>query len=201
MTDYRGRIVEIKDPKSPHYGKTGVVIELLEGYFSVDLPGVIAMFDRRDIRIKRLTEDEYNVKLVKDQDTEYKDIDAEDPGMAANVAADGEDFDRMEVAPDSKKGLPKGIRTKAMTKPETTVRTTLEALRYPYTIALPLTEASVLEKKTKDIYGLSAKERYGRLYVTVENSSAMHHLYIKLNTKRQSRTTKAILEGIRRSAR
>lgn len=199
--DYRGRIVEVKEPSSLHYGKTGVVIELVEGYFSVDLPGEVALFDRRDLRIKRLTEGEYNVKLVKGQDSEYKDVDAEDPGMAANVAAGGEEFDHMEVAPDTKKGLPKGTRIEPMTKPKTAVRTSLEALRYPYTIALPLYEASLLEKKTRGLHGLSVKERFGRLYVTVENLDAMRNLYNKLDTKRPSRTTKAILEGIRRSAR
>ena len=133
---------------------------------------------------------------------EYTDIeDAEDPGMAANIAADGEDVDRVEVSPDTKKGLPKGTRTEPLTKPETAVRTTLEALRYPYTIALPLSQATLLEKKTRGIYGVDIKRRFGRLYVTVETVDAMHHLYKKLNTKRRSGTTKAILKGIRRSAR
>ena len=203
MADYRGRLVEVKTSDSSHYKETGIVVEQSGDLFMVEFAGETTSFVRDELRIKRtkVTEAEYNVKLKKGQDSEYKDVDAEDPGMAANVAAGGDEFDRIEVAPDSKKGLPKGTRVEPMVKPKTAVRTTLEGLRYPYTIALPLSEASLLEKKTRGIYGLSAKERYGRIYVTVENSEAMLHLYNKLDTKRKSRTTKAILEGIRRSAR
>ncbi len=203
MADYRGRLAEVKSSDSSHFKETGIIVEHVGDLFVVEFAGESTSFVRDELRIKRtkVTEAEYNVKLKKGQDSEYQDVEAGDPGMAANMAAGGDDYDSIEVAPDSKKGLPKGTRVEPLTKPKTGVRTTLEALRYPYTIALPLSEASLLGKKTKGIYGLSVKERYGRFYVTVENSDAMLHLYNKLDTKRKSRTTRAILEGIRRSAR
>lgn len=206
MTDYRGRIAEVKDPASIYYSCTGIVREVKNGLFTVELPEGSIVFERREIRIKRPTKESYKVRMVKGeddlrQDADTDEIDADSVTDAVTQATGGEEYARIEVTSGSRKAEPRGPTTKPRTEPKTHVANTLEALSYPYTIALPAAYAPLLERKTKGIYGLDVKKRYGRIYLTVESAEALTHLYNRLDTKRPSRQSKTILEGIRSTLR
>ena len=204
MANYIGRVAEVKDHKSIYFACTGIIREHRNGVFHVELPEGVKKFERGEIRIKRLTEADYNVRLVKDEDDLRMDattdeVDAENWSDAITQATGGEEYAKITVSKGSTKGEPGKPHTKPRTEPQTRVANSLESLSYPYTIALPASYAPLLERKTKGIYGLSTKKRYGRIYITVESAEALTNLYKKLDTKRKSVQSRTILEGIRSS--
>lgn len=209
-TDYRGRVAEVKNHESPYFACAGIVREVKNGLFTVELPEGNLVFERRELRLKRpVTEDTYDIKLDSDEERgagalASDEVEADSAVDAVMQATDGEEYAKISVSKGSSKNEPGKSHTRPRTEPKTAVRNTLEALgglNFPYTISLPAMFAPLFEKKTKGIYGLVTKKRFGRVYVTVESAVALANLYNKLDTKRPSALSKTILEGIRRSAR
>lgn len=144
---------------------------------------------------KRLREDKY--KVVTD-DSEEEVEDAMLPGAVA-VALQDKDRDSVRISKVTNKGASNRPVTEPAGKPKTDIDTVLERLRYPYSISLPSSDATLMQRKAKGIPGVDATVRYGRIYLLVENAQAMSNLYRRLSTKRMRRTVRAIVEGIRRS--
>ena len=209
-TDYRGRVAEVKDHDSPYFACTGIVREVKNGLFTVELPEGNLVFERRELRIKRpMVEDTYDIELDSDEERgagvlDSDEVEADSAVDAVMQATGGEEYAKIRVTKGSSKNEPGKSHTRPRTEPKTAVRNTLEALgrlNFPYTITLPAAYAPLLEKKTKGIYGLDMKKKFGRIFIKVETVDALNNLYNKLDTKRPSAQSKTILEGIRRSAR
>jgi len=144
---------------------------------------------------RRIWEDKYKVDTG---DSEQEVEDAMLPG-AVTVALRDKDRDSVVVTKLTNRGASNRPITEPAGKPKTGVETTLERLRYPYSISLPSSDTALMQRKASGIAGVSATARYGRIYLLVENAEAMSNLYQRLNTKRMRRTVRAIVEGIRRS--
>lgn len=206
MKSYFGRMAEVKNPESPFYSQTGMIRGNKDGQFAVELSEGVVIFERKELRIKREART-YDAEVYTDEepgagDYQSDEITADNMVDAVMQATDGgEEIAKLSLTTGSTKAEPGKSHTRPRTEPKTAVRNTLEALSYPYTIALPMAYARLLERKAGGIYGLSMKKRFGRIQVTVESAEALNHLYEKLDTKRPGAQARTILEGIRRSAK